>query len=335
MTNKYVYIFKKYKQVKNFMFWLLLIAIVFVILIVVYNSVPWAENKVLFYPSKKFHWKPDVSYQDVYIDIDNPNIVYNTRPKKECKRRYINGWHFNNYPGSNTVMYCHGNTLNISHRSYIVDICCQFELNLFIFDYRGFGKSSGKPSKRYVRKDGETAYKFLTQHCGIEGENIIIWGESLGGYCATWVASRFPSRSLILLCSFSGLDDAITYYFDSGLGQSLASLYSSMASMRYDIMPNRKYIKRVKCPVAIMHSKEDDIIPYECAKILYKNVSHDSKVLITIKGGHSSPLIDKEQLNKLFMFCDISLPFYDKSCDINGMLEELRTVAEKHHNFID
>lgn len=322
-------------QIRKSMFWLLLIAIFLVLLIVVYNSVPWAEKKVLFFPSKKSHWKPDIPYQDLYIDVKDPTTVYTKRPKKNCKKHYINGWYFNNYPGHNTVIFCHGNSGNISHRSYIADICRHFELNLFIFDYRGFGKSSGKPSKRNLRKDGETAYKFLTEYCGIDGGNIIVWGESLGGIAATWTASRFKCRSLILLCSFSGLDDAITYYFNPGVGQSLAYTYANMASMRYDIMPNRQYIRKVKCPVAIMHSKTDVIIPYECAKILYKNVRHDSKVLITIKGGHSSPFITKEQLNRLFMFCDIPLPFYERTCDVDGMLNDLKTVAEKYHNFID
>lgn len=316
------------------MFWLLLIAAILVLLIIVYNSVPWAENKALFFPSKKCRWKPEISHQNVYIDVNNPDIVYFQRPGKKCKK-YINGWYFNNHPNHKTVMFCHGNSGNISNRSYIVDICQQFELNLFVFDYRGFGSSSGKPSKRSIRKDGETAYKFLTGYCGLEGKDIVVWGESLGGIAATWTASRFPCRSLILLCTFSGLDDAITYYFNPGIGQSLGYTYASMASIRYDIMPNRKYIKNVRCPVAIIHSKTDDIIPYECAKILYKSVSHDSKVLITIKGGHSSPNIEKEQLNKLFMFCDIPLPFYEKTCDVEGMLDDLRTVAERHHNFIE
>ena len=84
-----------------------------------------------------------------------------------------------------------------------------------------------------------------------------------------------------------------------------------------------------------MHSKDDDIIPYTCAKILYDNVSHKSKILITIKGAHSAPEITKEQLRKLFMFCDISLSKYEKRHDIEEMLDEIRTVAARHHNFID
>ena len=315
------------------MFWLLLISIAFVILIVVFTSVPWAERKALFFPSKKCIWKPTSEYSNVYINIKTSETF--NEPKKcmrKCKEEYINAWHFNNFPKNKTVMFCHGNSGNISHRQYIVDICEKFKLNLLIFDYRGFGKSSSEPSKRYLRADGEAAYKYLTNHCKIKSKKIIIWGESLGGIAATWTASKFPCHSLVLLCTFSGLDDAITYSFDKGVKQSLASGYSSLAAMRYDIMPNRRYISKVQCPVAIMHSKSDDVIPYECARILYKNVPYE-KLLITIKGTHSSPIITREQLETLFTFCKI--PLVCDGDEIDKMLKELETVAEKHHNFID
>jgi len=314
--------------------WLLFIAIFLVLLIVVYNSVPWAEDKVLFYPSKKSHWKPDISHESVYINIKDPEKVHYTRPQKG-KHQYIHGWYFNNFPGHKTIMFCHGNSGNISHRQYIVAFCQQFELNLLIFDYRGFGRSSGIPTKRNLKKDGEAAYKYLTEYHDINYKNIIIWGESLGGFVATWTASKYKCRSLILLSTFSGLDDAITNYFDPGIKQSLAYGYTSLVSLRYDIMASRNNIRRVRCPVAIMHSVDDDIIPYKCAKIMHKNVTHNSKILIPIKGGHSSPVISGNELEKLFMFCDIPLPFYDQKCDIDGMLKNLETVAARYHNFMD
>ena len=314
--------------------WLFFIAIFLVILIVIYASVPWAEKKVLFFPSDKHKWKPKIPYKEIYIDVKTDKL-YDSRPGKNCKREYINGWYFNNFPGHNVVLFSHGNSGNISNRSYIIDICQKFELNLFIFDYRGFGHSSGVPSKYHLKQDGEAAYKYLTARCKIHPNNIIVWGESLGGYVATWIASNYPCRSLILLCTFSGLDDAIGNYFTSGAAKALATGYGYMASLRFDIMPNRKHIRAVKCPVAIMHSPNDDVIPYECAKILYKNVNHRSKVLITIDGTHSAPKITKEQLNKLFMFCDIPLPFYDRKHNIGKMLKNVETVAERYHNFID
>ena len=316
------------------MFWLLLIAIFLVIILVVYISIPWAENKFLFCPSNKTSWRPDIPYENVYIDIKNPSLVHHMSSKHGCNK-YIHGWHFNNFPGHKTVMFCHGNSGNISYRKYIVDICQKFNLNLLIFDYRGFGRSSGKPSKHNLKQDGTAAYKYLTEYCDVDPYDLIICGESLGGVPAISTASKYPCRSLILLSTFSGLGDAATYYFNQGVSRSLAYGFSSLASLRFDLVSTKNYMKKVKCPVAILHSTEDNIIPYKCAKILYKSIKHRSKVLIPIHGKHSAPDISKEALNKLFMFCDVSLPGYEKVCDVDWVLKDLQTVAERYHNFID
>lgn len=317
------------------MFWLFIIALILVVLIFVYTSVPWAEKKVLFYPSKKTCWRPNIDHENVYINVNYPERhTYNRCHMGKC-RSYINGWYFNNYPGRPTVMYCHGNSGNISHRKYIVDICRKFELNLFIFDYRGFGKSPGLPCKKYLKKDGEAAYKFLTKHRGVDPRDLIIWGESLGGFVAIWTASKFKCKCLILLSTFSGLDDAIINYFDPGIGKTLATTYSNIVGLRYDTMLSRDYIKKVKCPVAIMHSETDGMIPYRCAEILYAHVKYKRKLLITIKGKHSAPIISTDQLNELFEFCCIPMPDFSSSYEVHKLLKNLETVAAKHHNFID
>ena len=315
------------------MIWLFFIALFLVLLIVVYNSVPWAERKALFYPVRSHRWEPVSEFNDVYIDVKNPKRVYYEEPtKKHCE--YVHGWHFNQFPGHDTVMFCHGNSGNIAHRSYIIDICKKFELNLFLFDYRGYGKSSGEPCKYNLKKDGEAVYKYLTLYCSIRSKNIIVWGESLGGFVAIWVASKYTCKCLILLSTFSGLDDALNNYFEKGLAKSLAYGYTSLVSMRYDIMPSRNYIRKVRCPVAILHSKDDDLIPYRCAKINHDSISHKNKILLTIKGGHSSPDISVENMSELFTFCDIKIPLYSR-VEVEEMLNDVKTVAERYHNFME
>lgn len=318
------------------MFLLILVAILLVLIVLIFVSVPWAEKKVLFFPSKKKHWIPDIPHSSVYINTNDPSRIYNT-PKESIKygRDYIHGWHFYNFRGRQTILYCHGNSGNITHRSYIVDICQKFELNLFIFDYRGFGDSSGRPTKKNLKKDGEAAYKYLIKYAGVNPKKLIIWGESLGGFVAIWTASKYSCQALILLCTFSGLDDAITYYFDEGIRRSVAYGCTSLINLRYDTMLSRNYIRNVRCPVVIMHSKDDDIIPYTCSKILYNNIQHDHKKLITIKGKHSSPNISYEKFKQLFEFCHIRIPSHQTSTHINKMLKDMRTVAKRYHNFID
>ena len=308
-----------------------------ILFVLFYNILIWSEEKILFYPTRKMTYKPNISYDNLYINSYDVNDVCRgekSEKYKDPRYSYVNAWHFNNFKGRKTVIFCHGNSGNISHRKYIIDICQQFKLNLIIFDYRGFGKSSGIPSKDNVKNDGETVYKYLRQY--EKPKNIIVWGESLGGIAAVRIASKYKCRSLILLSTFSGLDDAIIYTQEKDSAKrSMARLVAYMASWKLDVLPSRDVIKHVKCPVAIMHSKDDDMIPYKCAKILYRNVTHYSRVLIPIKGTHSSPIITQEQLNQLFMFCDLALPEYRHKCDIDGLLKELETVAEKHHLFMD
>ena len=310
-------------------FWLLLISIFIVILIITYSSVPWVERKVLFYPSKKTLWKPDIPHESMYINVHDPSKNYNHRAHADKHRDFIHSWYFNNFPGKKTVLYCHGNSGNISHRSYIVDICQKFEMNLFIFDYRGFGRSSGRPCKKNLKQDSEAAYKYLTKRQKIDPKDLVIWGESLGGYVAMWTAAKYKCSCLILLSTFSGLDDAISYYCSNGIIKSVAGAYSGLVGLRYNQMKARNYIKKVKCPTVIMHSKEDDIIPYKCAKILYKSVTHGDKKFIDINGYHSSPIIKTHEIYELFNFCGIDIPDFSDSGDLKYMLKNLETVNEK------
>lgn len=314
---------------------IIILTIVFVLLVIFYNILIWTEEKILFYPAKKHVWEPDIPYTELYINPNNFDDVLYCKTHKESQRSYVHAWHFDNFKDAKTVIFCHGNSGNISHRRYIIDICQQFRLNLIIFDYRGFGYSSGYPKKDFLKKDGEAVYKYIRSF--EKSSNIIVWGESLGGVAAVWIASKYKCRSLLLLSTFSGLDDGLSYSCgENGETKTyLGTVAASLASLKIDILPNREYIRKVKCPVAIMHSKNDDMIPYQCAKILYKNVRHKFKALITIDGRHSSPIITREQLNKLFMFCDIALPEFEKGSNVQEILQDLETVAEKHNLFME
>ena len=194
--------------------WILIFFILLIlVMIIVYNVINQNEKHALYYPSKKKVWKPDIKYKTVYMNVDDLNDVVYSDKKRKTKSEYISTWYFNNFPGAKTIMFCHGNTGNITHRQYIINICHRFGLNLIVFDTRGFGKSDGVPHKFFLREDGEIVYNFLRHHEDVPAEEIIIWAESLGCVAGVWTASRHKCGGLILLCSFSSLDDAIGHRF--------------------------------------------------------------------------------------------------------------------------
>ena len=315
-------------MIKWFFIFILVLILIF---IAFYNILKWTEDKVLYYPSKKCVWKPRCKYKQVYINVDNcDDVCYSSRKKK--KGEYISGWHFDCFPNAKTVLFCHGNSGNISHRQYIIDLCYKLGLNLFVFDYRGFGKSDGFAYKTFLKKDGCAAYEYLKYHCDVSSKDIIVWGESIGGLSASWIASKYKCSGLILMCTFSGLDDIVNYKFD-GNGRKAITMLTGLASYKTDMLPIKEYLKDVKCPVAIVHSCEDELIPYKCSWVNYHNICHDNKLHVKIKGKHASPHIKKSQFKRVLEFCGIKVKCSKQ--EIKDILDNLKTFAEKYNNFME
>ena len=238
---------------------LIFIVIVVLLLVFVYNVINQNEDKAIFYPTRRKLWKPDVPYKEVYLNVDDETDVCSASERKSGKN-YICGWHFNNFPGKACAYFSHGNSGNISHREYIIKMCHKLKMNLFVYDYRGYGESSSFPHKTFMREDGETGYKYLRNYCNIPSKAIIVWGESIGGCAATHIASKYNCGGLILLSTFSSLDDVITYRY-KGMTKTAAKFLTDFLSLRMDMIPNKHCLREVKCPVVVIHSPKDTMIP--------------------------------------------------------------------------
>src|SRR5438093_95446 len=120
----------------------------------------------------------------------------------------LNGWFFpaeTNSPQAHlVVLLCHGNAGNISHRLDVCQVLLETGVNVFLFDYRGYGRSSGRPSEEGTYLDAQAAHEWL-QRKGFPGKNIIAFGESLGGGIASELAAREPLAGLVLQSTFSCL----------------------------------------------------------------------------------------------------------------------------------
>jgi len=279
------------------MVWILVLVFILIILFV---AIYYLTYKVLFYPMAEQDWQPEVKFQEIFIPSDHTyqGELYNDVTKIYKNRPCITAWHFSYFNHRPTVLFFHGNSGNISHRKYIWQICQEFEFNLLLVDYRGYGKSNGDPTPQGICDDGLVAYDYLIEHVG-DPNNIIIWGESLGGAVATNTASQRRCRCLILLATFASLEDIIFRHPD--LPWYIKTMGIIIKHL-VDNVPSKDRIRKVKDPVVIMHSKEDEIIPYPNAEILYDNIGHEFKDLITITGGHGTPGFNKEDLKRLFHY---------------------------------
>lgn len=270
----------------------ILLVILFIILIV-WASFNQLAHQLIFHPKSEVIYRPKYQYENIYLSWENNEPI-----KHHDKNHGINAWYFNNYPNEKTVLYFHGNYGNLSYSSHIIELCHKFNLNLLMIDYQGFGKSNGCCSIDNLFDDSYLAYSFIRKHVTIE--NIIIWGESLGGVPASYLASKFPCRCLVLLSTFSTPDDMNRYGFKNELISLGIKCFDTSKLLNINRM------KHISCPVLIVHSSEDNLIPYECGKLNYESIPHNFKKFITIKGEHSFPHISRNNMKTLLEFCDSS-----------------------------
>jgi fermentation-respiration switch protein FrsA (DUF1100 family) len=179
-----------------------------------------------------------------------------------------------------TLLYLHGNGGNIGHRLDTIAVFHGLGLNVLIFDYRGYGASSGKPSEQGTYQDAQAAWNFLTQQKDIQPAQIVLFGESLGGSIAAWLAARQRPAALIIYASFTSVPD---------MAQQLYPVFPArwLARYRYE---TRNSLGNVQCPVLIMHSPQDEIIPFSHGQALFA-AAHEPKQFLELRGGHNDALL--------------------------------------------
>jgi len=280
---------------------LIIIIVVFAYLLAIFTT---SFSALLFQPKGPYISTPNYTYTKILIE---DRLV---------------GWNFSPYPKRKTVLFCHGNYGNISYTDFVIKLCHRHQLNCLVFDYRGYGESEGAPSPYGVCHDGEAAYKYLSKR--VPAKSIIIWGMSLGGAVATYIASRNPCHCLILMATFSSIDDIFVDTYYSTKPGFLPRLATMVFGMLVDPMPSKSRICDVKCPILIMHSPDDELIPYSNAIRLYDSINHGCRQLIEISGGHATPVISESNLQSLLKFCKLDCSQCHLSRDVLAELPYIR-----------
>jgi uncharacterized protein len=174
----------------------------------------------------------------------------------------LNGWFFpagtNATYASHVILFCHGNAGNISHRLESYETLLDAGINLFAFDYRGYGRSSGRPSESGTYQDAMAAYQWLKRK-GFADRAILVWGESLGGAVAAELAVRAPTGGVVLQSTFTSIP-AIGAEVFPWLPVKL------ICSIKYDTLSK---IANIRAPLMILHSESDSIVAFHHGERLF------------------------------------------------------------------
>lgn len=217
------------------------------------------------FPSRKLVATPErlgMSYENVSLRTEDDVVLH--------------GWFVPARNAKSTLLFFHGNAGNISHRLESIRIFHDLGLSVLIIDYRGYGNSDGRTSETGTYRDARAAWDYLVTTRGVNKKNIILFGRSLGGAIATQLATRVKAGALIVESTFSSaeaLAKTVYWYLPVSL----------LARIHY---PTAKYISQVSCPVLVIHSPQDEIIPYKQGRQIF-DLAREPKRFLELRGSHN------------------------------------------------
>jgi fermentation-respiration switch protein FrsA (DUF1100 family) len=195
----------------------------------------------------------------------------------------LHGW-FVSGIGPRTLLFFHGNAGNVSHRLESIHQFRELGLSVLIIDYRGYGRSEGRPTEAGTYRDADAAWRYLTEDRDTRPEDIVIFGRSLGGPIAARLAAQQQPAGLIVESAFSSVPDIA-----SELYRFLPVRWLS----RFDYA-TREHMRDVRCPVLIVHSRDDEIIPYHHGEAIFA-AAGEPRALLTLSGSHNGAHIVSEK----------------------------------------
>ena len=186
----------------------------------------------------------------------------------------LHGWFLPADSAIATLVMPHGNAGNISNRYALMAILRQYGFHVFMFDYRGYGRSEGVPSEQGLYMDGKAAFDYAATRPEVNSKKIFVWGTSLGGAVAVDIVMHRPAAGLILESTFTSA--------------------AAMAAELYPSLPVRFFLRtkfnsiekigQIHAPLLLMHGNEDRTVPFRLGQELYA-AAHEPKEFYEITGA--------------------------------------------------
>jgi len=226
----------------------------------------WAfQNKLIFLPTRASLGTPAT------VGLEYESLTLKTPDGEQ-----LDAWFVPAKNARGTILFCHGNAGNISNRIHSIRLFNKLGLSVLIFDYRGYGNSTGTPSEHGTYTDAQAAWDYLVEKRGLSSGNIIVFGRSLGAAVAANLATKNKPRALILETAFLSV---------AKMAQEIYRIYPArlLTWIKFD---TSAALAKIKSPVLLIHSREDEIIPYAHGQALFKQ-ARNPKMFLEIFGNHN------------------------------------------------
>lgn len=232
-------------------------------------------GNVFTYPLQHlFIFRPDVLEQDHQFAFDS---AFEEVDLKTADGGKINALHFKDPKAKGVILYFHGNAGNLVRWGELNDQFRAQGYDLFIMDFRGFGKSTGKLSERLFYQDAEQCYAYVAEQ--YPADEIIIYGRSMGSGPASYLASQVEAKHVILETPFHSIKDLFYAYYP---------FLPRMFVFKFSFS-NYQHLKKVDAPITIFHGSNDFLVPQD-GSLKLKEVLKPGDAYVSIAGGTHNDL---------------------------------------------
>jgi fermentation-respiration switch protein FrsA (DUF1100 family) len=245
------------------------------------------ERSLVFFPSKypQGDWQPrGLIFEDAWF--------------RSADGTKLHGWYVPHERPRAVVLYCHGNAGNVTGRAGVLRVLHQMGIAVLIFDYRGYGRSDGKPTEEGVLADARAARAWLAKRTGAAEKDVVLLGRSLGGGVAVDLAATDGARGLVLESTFTSIPD--------------------VAAVLYPWLPARLLMRTrldsvnkigdYRGPLLQSHGDADRTVPYRSGRVLFEAANQPKRFVTIPEGDHNDPQ-SREYYQALAAFLE-GLPRY-------------------------
>ena len=226
------------------------------------------ENLIIYQPVKY----PNGLWDTSNMPLPIKDVWFTTKDSVK-----LHGWYVPSEGAVATLLFFHGNAGNITHRLENIFFLHHLKMNVFIFDYRGFGRSEGDPDEDDIYLDSQAAYDTVLAQPGVSPSSLFIFGRSLGGVFASYTASKNPAAGLILESTFTNAVDIADKLIPMLPGWFVSAELNTQG-----------HVANLKMPKLFIHGTRDTLIPFTLGRELYKSAAEPKEFYSIVGAGHNN-----------------------------------------------
>ena len=222
------------------------------------------QRNLLYHPSENNYQNDKIqfNYDEIFIKVNDEIHLKSWIIKKDFKKL-------------KTLLIFHGNAGHLSNRIYKLNELYKLDINILLISWRGFSDNKGSPTEKNLYQDAEASIQWLNEQ-GVNNNQIILYGESLGSGVAVEIGKENNFNSIILESPFTSIENSAKIYYP----------YLPVKLLLKDRYDSINKIKMINTPILIMHGKKDDVIPFSMGKELFEKANSPKHSYFTPDDDH-------------------------------------------------